>query len=90
MKQVKKKFTHESLQDSRSIRAILKGITRGLDKGKVVLSDDQGDVVLKPKGLLNLRVTASQDGEKNSLTLRINWQTDRKLPKNKKLNVSSR
>lgn len=90
MKQVKKKFIHESLQDSQSIKTILRAITQGLAKGKVVLSDDQGDVVLKPEGLFNLRVTASQDEEKNSLTLRINWQTERKLPSNKKLTVSSK
>ena len=90
MKQVKKKFNHESLQDAQSIRTILKAITQGLAEGKVVLSDDQDSLVLKPEGLLNLRVTASLDGEKNRLTLRINWLSDRNLPKNKKLTVSNK
>lgn len=90
MKQVKKKFTHESLQDAQSIKAILKSITNGLAKGKVVLSDEQDDVVLEPKGLLNLKVTASQDSEQNSLNVRIKWRTDPGIPKNRKLIVSGK
>ena len=88
MKQVKKKFSHESLQDAQSIKAILKSITNGLAKGKVVLSDEQDDVVLEPKGLLALKVTATQDAEQNSLDVRIKWRTDPEVPKKRKLIVS--
>ncbi|HEC14337.1 MAG TPA: amphi-Trp domain-containing protein, partial [Rhodospirillales bacterium] len=64
--------------------------TNGLAKGKVTLSDEQDDVVLEPKGLLNLKVTASQDTEQNRLTVRIKWRTDPEIPKNRKLIVSGK
>ncbi|MBX2832515.1 MAG: amphi-Trp domain-containing protein [Rhodospirillales bacterium] len=87
MKQIKKKFRHDSLQDADSIKAILKAITTGLGKGKVVLSDDQDEIILKPEGLLNLKVSASQDEDRSSLTLRVSWHADRDVPKNRKLVV---
>ena len=37
MKQGKKSFRHESIQDTKSIQAILKAVTQGLGKGKLNL-----------------------------------------------------
>jgi amphi-Trp domain-containing protein len=88
MKQIKKQFSHDSLQDANSIKAILKAITNGLGKGKVVLSDDSDEIILKPEGLLNLKVSASQDEDRSSLTLRVSWHADRDVSKNRKLVVS--
>ena len=87
MKQIKKQFSHESLQDAESIKAILKAITTGVGKGKVVLSDDQDDITLEPSGLLNLKVSASQDEDRSSLTLRVSWHADRDVSKKRKLVV---
>lgn len=88
MKQIKKQFSHDSLQDADSIKAILKAITAGLGKGKVVLSDDSDEIILEPQGLLNLKVSASQDEDRCSLTLRVSWHSDRKVAKKRKLVVS--
>lgn len=88
MKQIKKQFSHDSLQDADSIKAILKAITAGLGKGKVVLSDDSDEIILEPQGLLNLKVSASQDEDRSSLTLRVSWHSDRKVAKKRKLVVS--
>ena len=87
MKQIKKQFSHDSLQDADSIKAILKAITNGVGKGKVVLSDDQDNIILEPEGLLNLKVSASQDEGRSSLTLRISWHADRDVSKKSKLVV---
>jgi amphi-Trp domain-containing protein len=88
MTQGKKNFRHESLQDKASIQALLKSITQGIAKGNLTLSDEEGEMVLMPDGLLQLKVTASQDTEKHRLNLRISWQVEEEKPiKSKKLKV---
>ena len=81
-------FRHESIQDAKSIQDILKAITKGLASGKLCLSDDDGEVKLEPKGLLNLKVTARQEDSQSRLDIRVSWQDKDKAPKKKTLNVS--
>lgn len=80
-------FRHESIQDSKSIQDILKAITKGLSSGKLSLSDDNGEVKLEPKGLLNLKVTARQEDGQNRLDIRVSWQDKEKVLKKKNLSV---
>ena len=44
---------------------------------------------MRPEGLLDLKVTASQEPRKNRISIRISWQTDDDKQKKKKLSVSS-
>lgn len=90
MKRVDKSFRHESLQDLKSVREILKALTNGVAKGKVTLSDDRGEVVLEPEGLLHVKLTARQDDEDSRLTLRLRWRSDKEGPKKKALKVSDK
>ena len=91
MRQGKKNFRHESLQDKASVQAILKSITQGIAKGSLTLSDDEDEMVLQPDGLLQLKVTASQDTEKHRLNLRITWQAEEeKRKKRKSLKVKTK
>jgi amphi-Trp domain-containing protein len=76
MSQSEKYFWHESLHDKDSIQAILKAITQGVAKGRLTLSDEEGEVVLNPEGLLQLKVTATQDVDSHSLSLKIAWQVE--------------
>ncbi len=73
MSSVQKSFSHNSLQDADSIGDLLDAITDGLRSGKLQLSDDDGSMVLRPRGLLELKVDAKEDGSINSLNLRIRW-----------------
>ena len=91
MRQGKKNFRHESLQDRESIQAILKAITQGVAKGRLELSDEEGEMVLNPEGLLQLKVTATQDTDRHRLNLRITWQgEERKLKSSSSLKVKSK
>ena len=74
MKQDKNNFRHESLQDLGSLKEIMQSITRSIGKGKLVISDEDGEICLKPGGLLNLKITASQDESRDRLNIRITWQ----------------
>lgn len=82
-----KDFRHESLQDSKSIQDILKAITKGLAKGSLNLSDEDAEVKLEPKGLMNLKVTARKEDSQNRLDIRITWQDKDKDVKKKNLSV---
>lgn len=90
MKQVNKSFRHESLQDLKSVKEILKAVTNGMAKGKVTLSDDRGELVLEPEGLLHLKMTARQDDDDSRLTIRLRWRSDKEAPKKKTLKVSDK
>lgn len=86
MRRSKNSFRHESLQDAESIQQILRSITKGIAKGRVVLSDEDGDIVMEPDGLLHLKVTGEQDESRHRLNIRISWQIEEKV-KAKKLSV---
>jgi amphi-Trp domain-containing protein len=84
MTQGKKNFRHESLQDRESIQALLKAISQGIAKGKLTLSDEDGEMVMQPDGLLQLKVAATQDEERHRINLRITWQVEPDRPKKSK------
>lgn len=84
------RFTHESLQDKNSIRELLKAISNGISKGKIILEDEDGVLTMEPDGLLHLKVTASQEDERNRLNIRITWQGESEVPKNKRLKIASK
>ena len=84
MKSGKRNFRHQSLQDEKSIQDILKSISSGIAKGKITFSDEDEKIVMRPEGLLDLKVTATQEDNRNRFTSRISWQVDDGGEKNKK------
>ena len=84
MRSGKRSFHHQSLQDSKSIQDILKSITSGIAKGKVTFSDEDEKIVMRPEGLLDLKVTATQEENRNRLNIRVSWQLDNVGEKKKK------
>ena len=91
MRQRKSSFRHDSLQDSATIQALLESVTDGFAKGKLTFSDEDDEIVMKPKGLLNLKLTASQEEGRQRVNIRISWQVEEKRPKKRKtLSVSSK
>lgn len=84
MRSRKKSFRHQSLQDEKSIQDILKSITNGLAKGKITFSDEDEKIVMRPEGLLDLKVTASQEDNRNRFSIRVSWQTDDSSERKKK------
>jgi amphi-Trp domain-containing protein len=88
MRQSKNNFRHESLQDTKTIQEILKSITKGIAKGKLTFSDEDGEMVMEPEGLLNLKVTATQDEARHRLNIRVTWQAEEKVKQKKPLSVS--
>jgi amphi-Trp domain-containing protein len=80
-------FKHESLQDKKSIQNMLKSISKAIAKGELKFSDQDGEIVMEPKGLLNLKITArKQDGEQR-LDVRMSWKTQEKVIKKAPLSI---
>ncbi len=89
MKQDKKNFQHESIQNAKNIETILKSVADGLSNGKLQFSDEDDDIVFQPEGLMQLRLTAVQDGNHQRFTIKVSWQSDSDKLKNKSLTVES-
>jgi amphi-Trp domain-containing protein len=91
MRQGKKSFRHESLQDAASIQEILAAISAGILSGKVTFSDSDDKIVMRPEGLLHMKVTASQEEDRDRISIRLSWQVEEKRGKKKKpLKVSAK
>jgi amphi-Trp domain-containing protein len=88
MRSNKNNFRHESLQDTETIQEILKSITKGMAKGKLSFSDEDGEITMEPEGLLNLKVTATQDELRHRLNIRISWQAEETVKQKKPLSVN--
>ena len=84
MRNGKRSFRHQSLQDEKTIQDILKSIASGLARGKITFSDEDEKIVMKPEGLLDLKLTATQEENRNRFNIRISWQVDDSREKRKK------
>ena len=89
MRQSKNSFRHESLQDAETIQELLKTLSKGIAKGKLSFSDEDGKIVMEPEGLLNLKVTATQDDGRHRVNIRITWQADDEVRQKKPLQVTA-
>ena len=76
MRNGKRSFRHQSLQDEKSIQDILKAISSGIAKGKITFSDEDEKIVMRPEGLLELKVTAAQEDNRNRFNISVSWQVD--------------
>lgn len=84
MKSRKKSFRHQSLQDEKSIQDILKAVGNGIARGKISFSDEDEKIVMRPEGLLELKVTAQQEDSRNRFNIRISWQSEDDTASSKK------
>lgn len=84
------RFRHESLQDGESVKRLLNAIVSGVSKGKIVLEDEDGTMVMRPKGLANLKISASQDDKKNRLDIRLTWYEESEPLEQKEIKISTK
>jgi len=87
MRQEKISFKHESLQNAKAIREVLKAISTGIVEGKLTFSDEDDEISLQPQGLLRLKVTASQGANKNKVSVSFSWYNEDEKPVKKNLSI---
>ena len=91
MRQGKKSFRHESLQDAAAIQEIMAAISDGIASGRVTFSDSDDRIVMRPEGLLHMKVTASQEEDRDRISIRVSWQVeDKQGNKKKPLRITSK
>jgi amphi-Trp domain-containing protein len=83
----KNRFRHESLQDKDSIQDILNALAKGIAKGELSFSDEDSKLVMQPKDLLNLKLTASENEAHKRIDIRISWYSEEEPLKKTKLKV---
>lgn len=72
-------FKHESLQDAQSIAKYLKALIVGLESGELQFKNDEAELQLQPRGLLELELRARRKGGRGKLQLKLAWrETPRK------------
>lgn len=76
MKDNQNQFRHESLQDTRAIVRYLNALAEGVDKGTLKFSDEQGEIVLEPSGMIRFGVSAERKSERYGLTIKLSWKQD--------------
>ncbi|MBR9884130.1 MAG: amphi-Trp domain-containing protein [Oceanospirillales bacterium] len=79
MLESKHRFRHQSLQDSKSIQALLEAVSKGIERGELSFSDKDGEIIMHPKGLLELKLSASEEDSRHRLDIRISWSADDRL-----------
>ncbi len=84
------RFSHESLQNEKTIKVLMEALSNGLAKGKVVLEDENDSMILEPKGLLKLKISANQDEDRSRITVRISWKGEENIPKGKSIKIHSK
>ncbi|WP_321367101.1 amphi-Trp domain-containing protein [uncultured Celeribacter sp.] len=66
-------FSHDSLQDAKTIKTLLTALSKGFSKGEMTLGDDENELVLQTAGLMNVRIKASREDGQCQINLRVSW-----------------
>jgi amphi-Trp domain-containing protein len=69
----KSEFKHESLQDGASIVAYLEALANGIRDQRLVLKNDNRELVLEPRGLLSLEVSAKAGASRSRVVIEVSW-----------------
>ncbi len=88
MKQDKKNFQHESIQNSKDVEKILKSVADGLGNGKLKFSDEDDEILFQPDGLMQLKITAVQDGNQQRFNIKVSWQREQDKLKDKSIKIN--
>lgn len=76
-------FRHESIQNRKSVKALLEAVTKGIGKGELTLGDGTEEFAMEPGGLMTLRVRAERSEGSNRIDLRLTWTESTEAPSSK-------
>ncbi|OSP53767.1 amphi-Trp domain-containing protein [Pseudoruegeria sp. SK021] len=74
------RFSHESLQDAKTIKTLLDALSKGFSKGEMTLSDDEGALVMQTADLLTIRIKGERLDGHCSVSLRVVWPDPEAAP----------
>ncbi|MCV6584237.1 MAG: amphi-Trp domain-containing protein [Marinibacterium sp.] len=67
------RFSHESLQDAKTIKSLISALGKGFAKGSLTLGDGGDELVLHPDGLMTVRIKAERENGQCQVNLRVSW-----------------
>ncbi|MCG8472672.1 MAG: amphi-Trp domain-containing protein [Desulfobacterales bacterium] len=70
------KFVYDSLQDGKSIGALLESLAQGFSSGHLDFEGGGQKIHLSSEGLLNVVIKAKKKGNRSKVNLSISWQTE--------------
>lgn len=71
----KTEFKHEALVEADDVQEVLQALAKSLGKGKMEFSDGKdSQIELQPKGLLHLKVSASEDEGRQQFEVKVRWE----------------
>lgn len=73
-----REFTHESLQDRKSIIKYLSALSEAFQQGKLQLSRDSETFAMEPPELVKFDLRAKQKGGSAQIVLKFSWKKQKK------------
>jgi len=70
----KKEFSHDSVQDTRSIGEYLRALIDGFDNGRIYLRTGDREMVLRPNNALQFSIRAKKKGYKSKISIKVAWK----------------
>mgnify|MGYP005988757767 CR=1 FL=1 len=74
------RFTHESLQDAKTVKTLLNALSKGLSKGEMTLSDEDQTLVLQTADLMTVRIRGERVDGHCTVSLRVTWADPQASP----------
>jgi len=67
-------FKYKSVQDCQTILKYLAELGAGFSSGKIEFRNEDDEISLHPKGILNVEIKASNKDGKGKITLKMTWK----------------
>lgn len=74
LKKSENEFRHESLEDAETVKKYLDAINDGLGSGHISLGSHDEEIILTPKGLINLKIKAKKKKGESEVSLKLSWK----------------
>lgn len=68
-----KQFSHESLQDAKTVKSLLTALAKGFGNKEITVGDDADELVMKTADLMTVRIKAEREGNACQVNLRVSW-----------------
>lgn len=68
-----KRFSHESLQDAKTIKALLTALPKGVAKGEISLGNEDDLLLMQTAGRMPLRLQGERLDGRCTVSLRVSW-----------------
>ncbi len=67
-------FEFESYQDTQTIQEYLQSLVDGFSSGQISLNSERDNIILHPRGLVQLTIRARKKGDDNRLSVKMSWK----------------